>query len=349
MHAEVLIVCSGIDERTIDREIDLTAMKQIQPFIGDKQKRREMFNWLRAKKFSIYLLQEVHCSENTAAIWSAEWGYKTLFSCCSSAKGGVAILFNNNFAFQIQRTYLDTTGRFIICDIKTEEKYITLATIYAPNDDEPAFFQNFFEHLLDFRCDDLIIGGDFNLVLDLNKDKKGGRSKTHSNSVKTLQSFITELSLVDAWRVLNPDISRYTWRRKNPEIQCRLDFFLVSQSMMSNITQADILCGYKTDHSMITINTALHSNPRGPDFWKMNTSFLTDVNYVNQIRTTIREVLSEYKNDTSVNPSLLWEMIKLKIREQSLKYAAGRKANMLRKEEELEKRINILQTLIESA
>ena len=43
-------------------------------------------------------------------------------------------------------------------------------------------------------------------------------------SVKTLQSFITELSLVDAWRVLNHDISRYTWRRKNPEIQCRLDF-----------------------------------------------------------------------------------------------------------------------------
>ena len=186
------------------------------------------------------------------------------------------------------------------------------------------------------------------MVLDLNKDKKGSRSKTHSNSVKTLQSFITELSLVDAWRVLNPDISRHTWRRKNPEIQCRLDFFLVSQSMMSNITQADILCGYKTDHSMITINTALHSNPRGPSFWKMNTSFLTDVNYVNQIRTTIREVLSEYKNDTSVNPSLLWEMIKLKIREQSLKYAADRKANMLRKEEELEKRINILQTLIES-
>ena len=50
---------------------------------------------------------------------------------------------------------------------------------------------------------------------------------------------------------------------------------------MSNITQADILCGYKTDHSMITINTALYSNPRGPGFWKMNTSFLTDVNYVN--------------------------------------------------------------------
>lgn len=68
--------------------------------IGDKQKRREMFNWLKAKNISIYFLQEVHCIENTTSIWKAEWGYKTLFSCCSSAKGGVAILFNNNFAFE---------------------------------------------------------------------------------------------------------------------------------------------------------------------------------------------------------------------------------------------------------
>lgn len=134
--------------------------------------------------------------------------------------------------------FSDTTGRFIICDIKTEGKYITLATIYAPNDDEPDFFSEIFEHLLDFRCDGVIIGGDFNLVLDLNTDKKGGRSKTLSNSVKTLQSFITELALVDNWRVLNLEMSRYTWRRKNPEIHCRLDFFLVSQSMMSNIKRA---------------------------------------------------------------------------------------------------------------
>ena len=37
MHAEVLTACNGVDGRTIDREIDLTAMKQIQPFTGTKQ------------------------------------------------------------------------------------------------------------------------------------------------------------------------------------------------------------------------------------------------------------------------------------------------------------------------
>ena len=148
--------------------------------LGDGQKRREIFNWLRLKALSIHFLQEVHCSDNVTSIWSAEWGYKTLFSSFSSAKRGVAILFNNSFAFKFQKPYADPNGRFIICDIETEEKYITLANVYAPNDDEPIFFHDFFDHLLDFQYEELIIGGDFNLVLELEKDKRGGLTQSRS-------------------------------------------------------------------------------------------------------------------------------------------------------------------------
>ena len=73
----------------------------------------------------------------------AEWGYQALFSCCSNKKAGVAILFNNNFAFQIAKSYVDPEGRFIICDIITNGKQITLANIYAPNDDNPTFLPLF--------------------------------------------------------------------------------------------------------------------------------------------------------------------------------------------------------------
>ena len=38
-----------------------------------------------------------------------------------------------------------------------------MAVLYAPNDDDPSFFLNFFDHLNDFKCDEVIIGGDFNL------------------------------------------------------------------------------------------------------------------------------------------------------------------------------------------
>ena len=104
---------------------------------------------------------------------------------------------------------------------------------------------------------------------------------------------------------------------------------------MCNVTHTDILAGFKTDHSMVTIQVALHTNPRGPGFWKLNTSILSETEYINQIKTTIESVKDEYQNDKSVNVSLLWEMIKLKVREQTQRYAKTKKAKMLREEEEL--------------
>ena len=184
-----------------------------------------MFTWLRAKDFSLYMLQEVHCTENTNPVWSAEWGYQAIFSNYTSNKAGVCILFNNNFNFQIEKVFIDPRERFIICDIKTNETCLTLANIYAPNEDNSAFFLDLFEHLADFNGEDIVIGGDYNLVLDLDKDKRGGLAKTHQNSVKIVQEFSEKLDLVDVWRVLHPDTNNFTWRQRHPIIQCRLDFF----------------------------------------------------------------------------------------------------------------------------
>ena len=74
------------------------------------------------------------------------------------------------------------------------------------------------------------------MVLNLDVDKKGGLAikyaRTHTESVKILKGLCAEPDLVDAWRILNPANRRCTWRCKRPEIQCRLDFFLVMQSLM---------------------------------------------------------------------------------------------------------------------
>ena len=105
--------------------------------LSNAKKRRETFNWLRNKKYSVYLLQEVHCSKEMEHFWLTEWGYKGIFSSLSSARAGVCILFNNNFAFDIQKYYSNPEGRYIIVDIKTEDQIITLLNLYAPNNDEP--------------------------------------------------------------------------------------------------------------------------------------------------------------------------------------------------------------------
>ena len=62
---------------------------------------------------SIYFVQEAHCTENNMHDWRAEWGYQALFSCRSSKKARVGMLFNNNFSFQISKTYSDDQTGFI--------------------------------------------------------------------------------------------------------------------------------------------------------------------------------------------------------------------------------------------
>ena len=134
----------------------------------------------------------------------------------------------------------------------------SLANIYAPNDDNPCFFKKVYDQLLDFNCEEIIIGSDFNLVFDIEKDKSGGQPKTHKNSLKMVINICEQLDLTDIRRTINPDVKRFTWRQKSPKIQCRLDFFLVSQSLVTNVNKADIKPGYKTDHSLIIIELGLN-------------------------------------------------------------------------------------------
>lgn len=126
------------------------------------------------------MLQEAHCTEKSPEDWAAESGYTALFSSLVSNKVGVAILFNNNLSFKILRQLCDKEGRYIIVDLEVGELTLTLCNIHAPNTDDPAFFKNVSKQMLSFKCDEIIIGGDFNFVLDVSKDKTGGKPTTRA-------------------------------------------------------------------------------------------------------------------------------------------------------------------------
>ena len=104
-------------------------------------------------------------------------------------------------------------------------KRLTVANIYAPNEDDPNFFHSFFDHLSSFGGKEIVIGGDFNLVLDVEKDKRGGLARTHQKAWKVIQDFSENLGLTEIWRLLNPEAKGYTWRQNQPAVHCRLDFF----------------------------------------------------------------------------------------------------------------------------
>ena len=65
---------------------------------------------------------------------------------------------------------------------------------------------------------------------------------------------------------------------------CRLDYWLISDKLNDLVTQVDIQASIKTDHSSIILELEdVKEGPRGPGFWKLNTSLLARSDYVEMI------------------------------------------------------------------
>jgi len=63
-------------------------------------------------------------------------------------------------------------GRYIMMVITFNNKQITLLNVYAWNNDNPDFIIKFIDILENSENEDIILGGDFNCVLDDHKIKK---------------------------------------------------------------------------------------------------------------------------------------------------------------------------------
>jgi hypothetical protein len=161
-----------------------------------------------------------------------------------------------------------------------------------------------------FDKSNIILGGDFNLVLDINKDKSGGRPVTHTQSVKTIKSWIDELDLADVWRNKNLEKREFTWRTVYHDvIKCRLDFYLVSFGLLSKVTTSKIISGYRSDHSAIVLNISLINNARGPGS-------------VDSVKNVITEAAN---NSEGFNARDRWDYIKFEIKQFSMRYSSDRK------------------------
>ena len=139
-----------------------------------------------------------------------------------------------------------------------------------------------------------VIAGDFNLVLKPEIDTKDCFNIKNPNARGHVVEMIIDLNLVDVWRELNIEARQYTWRRKNTNKQTRLDFFLISENIFTDVDHACILPGYRTDHSMIKLIFEFGKFKKGPSYWKMNNSSLKDSLYINEIKQTINDTITSY-------------------------------------------------------
>lgn len=319
--------------------------------VREPKKRREIFRWI--KRFhnganNITFLQETHSTENDEKEWKSEWGSNIIFSHGTSNSKGVAILLPINFNFTIENSKINNDGRKIVMNITHEENDYCLINIYAPTqdleNDQFQFFQDLnvdIENNLDKK---LIVGGDFNLPLE-NIDKSN--NLVNKSKAKTqLQQTMALYDIMDIWRVQNPGVKRYTWRRSRPITQSRLDYWLIGADLCYDVSKCDIMPSIKTDHSLITLKLIqTPDNARGKGLWKFNASLLCDLDYNGYIKGIIDMHCVKLKD--MKNKSLKWELIKMEIRNATIVYSKTQAYLKHEYENDLNKEYQVTSKLVE--
>ena len=236
------------------------------------------------------------------------------------------------------------SGNYIIMLVEIQGE-----NVHGPKKDDPEFYSSLRIKIRELNVEHVVIAGDFNLVLDPKIDYYNYKQVHNLKAKEAIDDMVEQLDLNDIWRDLNPEYPRFTWRRTNPFQQARLDFFLISDSVVSLVHDVDIEYGYRTDHSGILLKLKLFENVKHNTFWKFNSSLLKDKKYLDEINEEISAVKQEYMVNLntddvpsdeevqfSISDDIFLDFLLMKIRSKTISYASMKKKKMAEEEKKIE-------------
>ena len=137
------------------------------------------------------------------------------------------------------------------------------------------------------------------------------RNKNNTASRDYVIAAMDSAKLVDAWRILHPEESRFSWTRRKPTVcLSRIDFFLISENLLQMTKSCGIHIAPQTDHSLIDINLEADEFVRGPGNWRFNNTLLTDGKFVADLSKKIRHWCYQYR---LMEVTDRWELVKKEI------------------------------------
>lgn len=303
--------------------------------ISNKVKRYKIITHLKSLCCDIAMLQETHLNETESLKLKQKWVGQVFFAPGNGASKGTSILISKKLKFNVSDMTADKDGRYVIISGLLEHQKVTLVSIYAPNRGQVKFIANLAVILAQYKDSPILMGGDFNLVHDAMLD----RSKCPLPADRVLSASFTELQktlgVSDVWRCVNPLSREYTFYSKVHNSYSRIDYLLISNSIIQNTINSEIHSLLISDHAptSITISLDLHLNKTKQ--WKFDNMYLRDDKFVSMLRDKIALFFETNINSVS-SIQTVWEAFKATCRGWCISYGAAKFKEKAQKKKNLE-------------
>ena len=107
----------------------------------------------------------------------------------------------------------------------------------------------------------------------------------------------------------------------------------------------DIVPGFKSDHSCITLNLEVNEERRGRGFWKFNSELLSDNKFKTEVKQTIKDIA---KFNEPCEADILWDTMKCAIRGTCISHSVKLKKRREKTLKEATRNIQKLEEAIKS-
>jgi exonuclease III len=187
------------------------------------------------------------------------------------ASRGVGIVIKKSLGLNILEIKQDRIGNILLLKVEAPECCpFIIGSIYGPNDINGELFADLSSFLSNLDTGKIVCGGDFNCTwdrspADANIDTLFMRSIPSLYRTTKIREIADSFNITDPFRFVYPNCRDYTYipnaaQRNN---RSRIDFFMVSTGLLTNITGASIPIGKLStlfDHKSVELTTGNKNN-----------------------------------------------------------------------------------------
>ncbi|KAJ1170993.1 hypothetical protein NDU88_002864 [Pleurodeles waltl] len=213
--------------------------------------------------------------------------------------------------------------------------------LHAPNQDQIPFLTKLSSHLTRQRRGELLVGGDFNSILDVDLDRSSPQLQgaVSSKIAGKLSEWMSYWGLVDIWREQHLHDRDYSYYSGLHRLHTRIDRVACTADLARGMVHSEYLGRTLSDHNPLLV-TWMAAEIRPPiPAWRLSPTALEDPAY----RDTLRQHLTDhiqFNSGSTTSRSTEWEALKVATRGFCLGQSAGVRRTPERELTKLEKIIH---------